>query len=312
MDAIIPTPLPQGQTAEGMHGGVQSALSPAKVAYLGFLARYHGNTYTIYRYHLDRYLDWCESRDLDPLADVTRTHVELYVRELVEAGYKASTIGTAMSPVKGYYRFAVIDDLIVRNPAEYVRLPTIHYPPKAPVEQVDLLQFLRVAKDTSPRHWAMTHLLCHMGLRISEACALDVSSYQDVEQGQQVLKFIGKGGRPAAVPIPLTVLRALEAVTDGRTAGPLIPSRSGQRLSRGGGSGLITTVNRRAGLKRHINPHLLRAAAITQGFDSNLSTRDVQHFARHADPRTTSTRYDLGQNNHGRHAVHVIAARLSV
>lgn len=81
-------------------------------------------------------------------------------------------------------------------------------------------------------------------------------------------------------------------------------------MDRYGVARLVEQVAKRSGINRHVNPHLLRAAAITQAFDSNLSTRDVQEFARHEDPRTTAG-YDLGRVSFDNHAVHTVAARLS-
>ena len=48
---------------------------------------------------------------------------------------------------------------------------------------------------------------------------------------------------------------------------------------------------KRAGIDKQISPHSLRHAAITAALDAGCSLRDVQDFARHADPRQTR-RYD--------------------
>ena len=51
----------------------------------------------------------------------------------------------------------------------------------------------------------------------------------------------------------------------------------------------------------------LRHTAITAALDAGVSLRDVQDFARHADPRTTR-RYDRGRDNLDRNAAHALAA----
>ncbi len=290
--------------------------SEAEIAFVGFLGRYHGATLRLYEYHLKEYLKWCAGHGLDPLHDIKRVHVELYVRHLLEEkGLKPSTIGTRMSPVKGFYKFAVIDETILRNPAEYVALPKITYKKSELVPYRDLMLWLEVAKEIGPRHWAMTTLLAGMALRISEAASLRVESYlPNIEQGQHIMRFTQKGGALAQMPVALPVLHALESVRAGRTEGPLIPTRDGRQLSRGAATGLVETVNRRAakrGMTRHINPHLIRKLAITELLESGASIRDAQLFARHVDPRTTSQHYDLGRSNHYQHPTHQIAARLA-
>lgn len=296
---------------------IVATLNDVEIAYAGFLARHTGATFELYRYHLTEYLKWCQGHGLHPLRDVKRVHVELYVRYLLEEkGLKASTIGTRMSPVKGFYKFAVIDEQIVRNPAEYVALPKVSYEKSPLVPYRDLMTWLEIAKAISARHWALTTLLSGMALRISEAASLRVESYlPHVEQGQHIMKFRQKGGAQAAMPVALPVLHALEAVRAGRTEGPLIPQRDGvSHLTRCGAAGLIETVNRRAakqGFTRHINPHLIRKMAITELLESGATIREAQLLARHVDPRTTSQHYDLGRSNHYQHPTHVIAARLA-
>lgn len=295
---------------------VVSSLSNVEIAYAGFLGRFHGNTLELYKYHLGEYLKWCQGHGLHPLDDIKRVHIEFYVRHLLEdLKLKPSSIGTRMSPVKGFYKFAVIDEQILRNPAEYVALPKITYEKSPLVPYRDLMLWLEVAKETSPRHWALTSLLSGMALRISEAASLRVESYlPNIEQGQHIMKFTQKGGGPAAMPVALPVLHALEAVRAGRTEGPLVPGLDGRQLSRSAAAGLVQTVNRRAakqGMTRHINPHLLRKMAITELLESGATIREAQLLARHVDPRTTSQHYDLGRSNHYQHPTHVIAARLA-
>lgn len=306
---------PTHQSAAHALPSLVEHLDPLQLAYLSYLGDYHGNTLTTYRHHLDAYLTWCQGHGLDPLT-VKRVHLELYVRHLLdEKGLRPSTVATAMTPVKGFYDAAVGDEIIDRDPTRRLKLPKFTYEKSALVPFRDLMLFLEVAKATSARHWALTQLLAGMGLRISEAASLRIEDYSTIEQGQHMLRFVQKGGATAVVPVPLPVLHSLEAARAGRERGPLIAARDGGPLTRGGATGLVETVNRRAaaqGLKRHINPHLLRKSAVTEALEMGMSIRDAQTFARHADPRTTSKHYDLGRANHYRHPGHQIAARLAV
>jgi integrase len=60
------------------------------------------------------------------------------------------------------------------------------------------------------------------------------------------------------------------------------------------------------GIPRHISPHSLRHAAITNGVDAGVPLRDAQILARHADPRTTE-HCDRARGNLDRHGVHFLA-----
>ena len=58
-----------------------------------------------------------------------------------------------------------------------------------------------------------------------------------------------------------------------------------------------------AGIPRHISPHSLRHAAITNALDAGVPLRDAWILARHADPRTTQ-HYDRARGNLDRQGVH--------
>lgn len=59
---------------------------------------------------------------------------------------------------------------------------------------------------------------------------------------------------------------------------------------------------------RHISPHSLRHAAITNALDAGVPLRDAQIPARHADPRTTEDCPDRARGNLDRHDVHFLTA----
>ena len=285
-------------------------LSPAQMQAVGFLARYTGNTHDLYRRYLGQWFAWCDRLRLDPMA-VERTHVELYIRELGQT-LKASSVCTSMNPIRGFYKFACMDGVIDRDPAAYARLPKVHYEPKPLFDRDDLRRLTAAARDLSPRHHALVLLLSTMGLRVSEACSIDVPNIYNEERGWRILRFVGKGSKPAAMPIPFHALAVFEKVADGRQLGPLLTTLDGRRLTRSAAAGLVTTCAKRAGFTRRVNPHLLRAAAITDLLDSGMDLREAQDFARHDNPMTTRKHYDLHRDRWATHATHIAAARLAV
>lgn len=287
-----------------------AGLTPAHLAAISYLARYHGQTHALYTRYLGDWFTWCNTNGLDPLEGIVRGHVELYIRWRLETrGNKPSTVGTALAPVKGFFKFAAIDGLIDRDPAAYAALPKTHedHNNKSGLDRRELSTFLFASERISPRHYALAHLLGLLALRVSEACSLDVTSYDAIERGHRVLRFVGKGNKPATAPVTIPLLRALDSARDGRTSGPLLLTNAGERLDRHTASAMVRTIAKHAGVQRRISPHSLRRSAITAALDAGVQLRDVQHFARHADPRTTST-YDLARGNLDRHATHILTA----
>ena len=286
------------------------AMSTAQLAAVSYLARYSGRTHALYAYQLRRWFAWCEDNRLDPLIGIQRAHVELYIRQLGDAGLMSSSVTTMMHGVRGFFRFAHIDGLIPADPAVYARLPKVHRDESRTqgLDRLELIRFLQVARTMSVHHGALAYLLGINALRASEAAAVCIEDYADTLRGHRVLRLVGKGDKPATMPLTVPVLRVLETCRGQRTAGPLVLRPVSQNpIDRRDAYRMVARIAKAAGIPRHISPHSLRHAAITNALDAGVPLRDAQILARHADPRTTE-HYDRARGNLDRHGVHFLTA----
>lgn len=278
-----------------------------------FLARYSGNTREVYGIRLRIYLAWCEANGLDPIHGVTRPHLELYGRHLEEdRGNSPSSVHGALCTLKVFYRLLAIDQVILTSPAEYVRMPKV-FADEVTVQGLTRLQlggFIATARAMSPDHGALAVLLGMLGLRVSEACGVQVEDFATYERDHRVLKVIGKGRKPATMPLPPPVFRELDRAAHGRTGQLLYRLDGVTPLDRRAAYRMVRTIGRRAGISQPVHPHALRHSAVTAALDAGVPLRDVQIFARHSDPRTTN-RYDRARHNLDRHAAHTLAAFLA-
>ena len=218
-----------------------------------------------------------------------------------------ATVSRRLSTVAGFYRFAVIDGYLLCSPAEHVRRPKLDYKSTTlGLDRMELGAFLAQAAASSPVDHALGCLLGLLGLRVSEACNVDVE-HLGLERGHRTLTVTGKGGKTALVPLPPRVARAVDLAAAERLTGPVLLSRSGRRLDRHGAARIVRRVARRAGITKRISPHSLRHSFITAALDAGVPLRDVQIAARHTDPRTT-TRYDRARHNLDRHASYIVTA----
>ena len=287
-----------------------ASMSTAQLAAVSFLARYSGRTHRLYTYQLKRWFTWSESNGLDPLIGIQRAHVELYIRHLGDSGLMDSSIVTMMHGVRGYFRFAHIDGLITADPAVYARLPKVQQDESRTqgLDRLELIRFLQVAQTLTVHHGALAFLLGINALRASEAAGVRVEDYADTLRGYRVLHLVGKGNKPATMPLTVPVLRVLEACRGQRTTGPLIRRPvSGNPIDRRDVYRMVARIAKAAQIPRHISPHSLRHAAITNALDAGVPLRDAQILARHADPRTTE-HYDRARGNLDRHGVHFLTA----
>ncbi|KAB1911917.1 tyrosine recombinase XerC [Micromonospora sp. AMSO31t] len=137
----------------------------------------------------------------------------------------------------------------------------------------------------------LLELLYGTGVRISEACGLDVT---DVDQARRVVRVLGKGGRERAVPYGLPAQRALDAwLTQGRPA--LAGRRSDSALLLGARGGRLNPTTARrivggyaeaAGLPR-VTPHGLRHSAATHLLEGGADLRAVQELLGHSSLAST-------------------------
>lgn len=122
----------------------------------------------------------------------------------------------------------------------------------------------------------------------------------------KLLRVLGMGAKPAEIPLPIPVLRAVKAATAGSAHGPILLSANGAALTRGAASRLLARVVREAGVSSPASPHTLRRTFCTAGLISGVPLRDMQYAMRHADARRT-IRYDMARANLDRHAAHSVA-----
>lgn len=278
--------------------------STASRAIEGFLARYRGNTRKLYEIDLRIFTDWCASMGLDPL-EATRSELELFARHLeMDRGNAPSTVAHRLGVLRIFYRLAVADERILRDPTTYLNVPRVHFDP-AGVPWLDRYQMgrlQRVAAETSPAHAVLVMLMGGLGLRVSEACAIDIEDFRAHESGYNVLRIIGKGNKPATIPIPVPLQRFIDAAAGDRKSGPLIVTKRGRRQTRNGAYDWIKRLAKKAGVDERIHPHSLRHSAITAALET-AGLRDAQIFARHSDSRSTG-RYDRNTFDLDRHASH--------
>src|SRR5580658_276328 len=185
-----------------------SPVEEAHMAAASFLARYSGRTLETYRYDLRNYFEWCSGVGLEVL-EAQRPHIELWRAASEERGLAASTIDRRLSTICGFYRFAHIDGRIGANPAQYVRRPKVYPSEGRGLDRGELGTFLFTAERYDRSHAALAVLLGLNGLRVSEACGTNIEDLA-FHQGHRTLRIIGKGSKPAVIPLVPRAARTID------------------------------------------------------------------------------------------------------
>lgn len=292
----------------------------SSMAAKGYLARYTGKTAKTYRISLEMFFRFMLAHGVDPL-DAIRPQLELYVQDYLigQRGCAPSSVHHHFGAVRGFFRFAQLDDYLVKDPSIGVLLPKIWYDEWRLdwLTKAEMKAMLTAAEASGrPSDAGLLALLTLLGLRIAECLSIQIEDFDDVLLGYRVLRLVGKGGKPATIPLPVPVVRLLERAAGGRSTGPLLIRETssvhalvGAPLTYKAACIALKRLADAAGIERHISPHMFRRGVITAGLDQGISIRDMQILARHSDPRTTS-RYDRGVQNLDGHAVHEMVRRL--
>lgn len=278
-----------------------------------FLARYSGGTRVTYTFAIRRYFTYCRDQGIPPL-QMKRPLIEAYMRAMEDDGLAPATRSQQLGIIRGFYRLAVVDEYLEKDPAAYVRKPRnwqddSHLVGLTRYELGDLFRTAR--KDPTDR--CAVALMGMLGLRVSEAADLQIEDTLHEQQGHRVVRFAGKGSKPANIPLPVPVQRIIDACIGDRTTGPLLVRQrgihEGKPHDRRSLAWIVQRLGQEAGIEHKVHPHMLRHAFVGTALDAGLDLRTVQLAARHADPRTTAM-YDRARHTLDRHGVHTVSAYL--
>jgi integrase/recombinase XerD len=101
----------------------------------------------------------------------------MYVRYLESRGYAAATVARRLGTVATFYKYAVIDGVIAANPAAAVTRPKVAWEghKRTVLHPLEFAALLAAARTSGPNDHALVCLLGMLGLRVSEACASDIT-----------------------------------------------------------------------------------------------------------------------------------------
>ncbi|WKN53750.1 tyrosine-type recombinase/integrase [Rhodococcus opacus] len=278
---------------------------------LAFLARYKSGTRESYDLDLRLFFEWCYSFGMDPIG-VQRVHIELFARYLeTHRGNAPSTVARRLTCLRSFFWILEEDGEIPVSPARNLKRPkwSPDITQTGGLDRDEFRELMKAARSSNPSDEALIALLGMLGLRVSEACSLDVDSFSETRRGHRVVQFMGKGDKAAAVPLPVPVLRAMENAAGTRESGPLILRADGSRMSRRSADRVVKRLAKQAGILKRVSPHVLRHTFVTAAFDAKVPLRDVQIAARHADVRQTLA-YDRARQSLDSHATYAVAAFL--
>ncbi|GHV20566.1 hypothetical protein FACS189494_04600 [Spirochaetia bacterium] len=256
-----------------------------------------------YLYEIGFFLDWlleqgldtrsCTSEDLTRYLAARRLGVAENHGGAEAAGIKERAAAKAISALRSFFRFVIDAGARRDNPASLLEAPAAdkRLPSVMASGTVDaLLASIKTNTHGGLRDCCLYELLFSCGLRISEACGINVA---DVFMDEQVLRVTGKGGKERLVPFGTKAHELLErylriarpGLLGARRSEALFISRLGKRISRKGVWKNYKLLTMPAGVSGKL--HTLRHSFATELLSGGADLRSVQELLGHADLATT-------------------------
>ena len=253
------------------------------------------NTLQAYSRDVGKYLGSLVEKGVAQPAAVRPLDVASFLQHLKDGRIGPRSRARALSAVKMFHRFLMIENYTELNPTAIIEAPRTlgKLPAMLTPREVDrLLAAADSADDASLRDRAMLELLYATGLRVSELVGLKV---RDVNMEAGYLLTLGKGNRERLIPIGEAARKLLaEYVARVRPAEDrsgcceyLFLSRLGGGMSRQAFWDIIKKRASQAGIGKNVSPHTLRHSFATHLLDNGADLRSVQIMLGHADLSST-------------------------
>ena len=199
-----------------------------------------------------------------------------------------------LSALRSFFDWTILDGQRKDNPCDALQAPKLgrYLPEVLSVEEV-----AAIIESVPARNWmdlrdrAILEFLYGCGLRVSEACALQIS-HVFPEEG--FVRIVGKGDKERLVPLGGMAADAFAAYLAVRPepaaaefADIAFLNRSGQPLSRVSVFNMVKRQAMLAGIRKEISPHTFRHSFATHLIENGADLRVVQEMLGHESILTT-------------------------
>jgi integrase/recombinase XerD len=253
---------------------------------------------TISAYERDtlQYAVFLNHNGCSSFAEATLSNVRQYFETLTLAGLAPSSRARYLASIRHLHKFLVSIKRVDRDVTEAIELPRSarHLPDCLTAVEMD--QFLRAFDDSSAgmmRNRALFETMYACGLRVSEVITL---RQRDILADMEIIRVFGKGSKERLVPIGTSALEWIARyqnnargsfIRSSETDDILFLNIRGKGLSRMSVWKFIQEGCQRAGINKHVHPHMFRHSFATHLLEGGADLRAVQEMLGHADIATT-------------------------
>jgi integrase/recombinase XerD len=264
------------------------------------------HTQKTYKALLDKFIAWSEPRGVTQWEHVQLAHLTEFLqherdRKLADAPEEStaklstSSLYLQIAALRAFFKWAEIEKKLAANPAENLSLPRRWKRVPKALAQAEIEQILKPLATNTPSDLcdqAILELAYASGLRLAELRGLRLEQLH-LEAG--FVTIIGKGNKERVVPVGKFAVEALgRYLTVARPQLVRAKSPANVFLTQRGTAFAhmtmwlrITRRVKRAGIQRHVTPHMLRHSFATHLLEHGADLRVIQELLGHSSISTT-------------------------
>ena len=258
--------------------------------YLLIDKHYSKNTVESYRRDLEKINKYLNK----DIKSISSDDLRKYLKKLKEKGMSTKSIARNTSCIKSFYKFLMIEKIIINNPADNINLPKINksLPKVLSEKEIELLLDIDLKDNYSYRNKAMLEIMYASGLRVSELINLKI---YDIDINNALLRTIGKGSKERIIPLGNMAINALNIyINEYRSSllkkevnDYLFLNNHGNKMTRQGFFKIIKNIAKEQGIKKEISPHILRHSFASHLLKHGADLRSIQEMLGHESITTT-------------------------
>jgi integrase/recombinase XerD len=222
--------------------------------------------------------------------------LQQFIKWVSELGMTASSQARIISGIKSFYKFCLIENLIIADPTVLLEAPKLKrlLPDVLSFKEIEnIINQIDLSKPEGGRNKAILETMYSCGLRVTEVINLKLSClYFDVG----FVRVIGKGDKERLVPIGSDAVKYINIYRNSiRVHQPikkdqediLFLNQRGSQLSRVMIFYIIKDLAQKAKINKNISPHTFRHSFATHLVEGGADLRAVQEMLGHESITTT-------------------------
>lgn len=257
---------------------------------------YSLNTIKNYKIDILEFKNYLDKEGINYLT-VDYDFIKGYLMWLYERKLSRNSVARKLSSLRSFYKYLFNNDFIDQNPFRYVATPKKEkkLPKYLGIEELEtLFNTPDLSASLGQRDRLILEVLYATGVRASELVNIKLD---DIDFYKKEIRILGKGNKERIVEFGDYCLEIIKMfINDGRqkilkkhntTNCYLIINEHGKKLTTRGVEKIIDNIVKKASLKKHISPHMLRHTFATHLLNEGCDILTVQELLGHESLETT-------------------------